>query len=58
MEFLSHHRIPFIAKDVRADPAALQEVLALGSRSTPTTVIDGEVIMGFDRERFSALLGL
>lgn len=58
MEFLSHHGIVFTAKDIREQPGAIEELLALGSRSTPTTVIDGEVIVGFDRRRLSKLLGL
>jgi glutaredoxin len=43
---------------VRADQEALEELLALGSRSTPTTVIDGEVIIGYDRHRISERLGI
>lgn len=58
MEFLSQRGIPFTAKNIRQDPGALEELIALGSRSTPTTVIDGETIIGFDRKRLSELLGL
>ena len=58
MEFLSQHGIQFTDKNVREDQTALEELLALGSRSTPTTVIDGEVIVGFDRKRISELLGI
>jgi glutaredoxin 3 len=50
--------VTFTEKNVRADPEALQELLALGSRSTPTTTIDDELIIGFDRARISVLLGL
>jgi len=45
-------------KDVRADPAALQELLKLGYRATPVTLIDGEAVVGFDREKLKRLLGL
>jgi glutaredoxin len=58
MEFLSQHGIAFTAKDIRQDPAAIEELIALGSRSTPTTLIDGEMVIGFDRKRLSELLGL
>ena len=58
MEFLSQHGIEFTGKNIREDQVALEELLALGSRSTPTTVIDGEVIVGFDRKRISDLLGI
>ena len=30
----------------------------MNSQSTPTTVIDGEVIIGFDKERISEMLEL
>jgi hypothetical protein len=30
--------------------------LALGARATPVTVIDGEVVMGFDRTKIDDLL--
>lgn len=58
MEFLSRHNIAFVDKDIRKDPQALQELIDLGSNATPTTVIDGEVIVGFDRRRISELLGI
>ena len=45
-------------KNIRADPAALQELLALGYRSTPVTLIDGEAVVGFDQQRIEQLLGL
>ncbi|HZR99157.1 MAG TPA: hypothetical protein VFE37_10645 [Chloroflexota bacterium] len=41
---------------MREDPAALQELLALGARATPVTVIDGEIVMGFDRTKIDELL--
>jgi len=36
----------------------MQEMVEINSQSTPTTVIDGEVIVGFARRKISALLGL
>ena len=45
-------------KNVREDPAALKELLALGYQSTPVTLIDGEAVKGFDREKIAKLLGL
>ncbi len=45
-------------KNVREDPAALKELLALGYQSTPVTLIDGEAIVGFDPEKIEKLLGL
>lgn len=48
----------FIAKDIRADQQALEELQKLGFRATPVTVIDGEVVVGFDRGKLERLLGI
>jgi protein-disulfide isomerase len=36
----------------------MQEMVDMNSQSTPTTVIDGEVIIGFDKEKISEMLEL
>lgn len=56
--FLQARNVPFDYKDVQADSAALEELLALDSRSTPTLVVDNEVMVGFDPDRLTLLLGL
>jgi glutaredoxin len=48
MEYLSRKQVPYVARDVRADPAALKELLEMGYASTPVIVVDGEGIVGFD----------
>ncbi len=58
MEFLSQQGVPFTAKDVSTDMEARQELIALGSRSTPTITVDGEVLIGFNPTKLTALLGL
>ena len=45
-------------KNIRTDLDAMQEMVEMNSQSTPTTVIDGEVIIGFDKEKISQKLGL
>jgi glutaredoxin len=40
--------VSFVEKDVRADPAALKELLEMGYSSTPIIVVDGQAIVGFD----------
>lgn len=47
----------YTEKDVDGDPAARQEMLDLGASATPVTVIDGEVVIGFDEESIDELLG-
>ena len=48
----------FVEKDIRTDLDAMQEMVEINSQSTPTTVIDGEVIIGFDKEKISEKLRL
>src|SRR5574337_603886 len=57
-EFLSQKGIAFIDKNIQEDRSALEELLRLGYRATPVTVIDDEVIVGFDRRKLMRLLGL
>ncbi len=40
------------------DEAARDELLNLGIRSTPALVVDGEVLVGFDKAKIDALLQL
>jgi glutaredoxin len=58
VEFLSQKGVPFVEKNVRADQAALKELIDLGYQSTPVTLIDGEAVVGFDQTKLSQLLGL
>lgn len=56
-EFLSHHSIPFREVDVSRDPAAAAEMVRLtGQRGVPVTVIDSQVVVGYDRQRLEELL--
>ena len=55
--FFNSREIPFEYKDVTADPKALQELISLNSQSTPTIVVDNEVMIGFDMDRLEQLLG-
>jgi hypothetical protein len=42
---------------VTADPKAVEDLIyKYQSRSTPTTVIDDEIILGFDPDRIDELL--
>jgi glutaredoxin len=48
---------PYTEKDVDRDAAARREMIDLGSNATPVTVIDGEVVIGYDEESIDELLG-
>jgi glutaredoxin len=48
-EFLSREGHAFDAKNIEEDDAAYDELMALGARAVPVTVVDGQVITGFDQ---------
>ncbi len=57
-EFLTKHNIPFQGRNVAEDPEAMDALMRLGVAATPVTVIDGEIVVGYDVKRLAALLGL
>ena len=48
----------FTEKNIAENDEFVRELIELGAQSTPTTVIDGEVIVGFDRTALKKKLGL
>ncbi len=54
--FLSQKGVDFVDRDITEDAQALAELGELGYMTSPVTVIDGEVVVGFDRERLEHLL--
>lgn len=56
-EYLSQKGVPFTVKDIGEDPQAIRELVeTYHSQSTPTVIIDGQVVIGFHRERIDKLL--
>ena len=55
-EFLSQKGIAFEERDVSRDPAAAQELRSTGQTGVPVTVIDGQMVVGFDRPRLEHIL--
>ena len=55
-EFLSQNKIEFTDRNIAADQAALDELEKIGYMTTPVTVIDGQVVVGFDRDKLQRLL--
>ncbi|MFN8061494.1 MAG: glutaredoxin family protein [Vicinamibacterales bacterium] len=55
-EFLSRTGVAFTAKNVDEDDSAYDELLALGFRTVPVTVIDGRALAGFDPAALAAAL--
>jgi len=55
-EFLSQNKIEFTDRNITADEQALAELEKLGYMTTPVTVIDGQIVVGFDRDKLQKLL--
>jgi glutaredoxin 3 len=56
-EFLSEKRVEFTERNIRRDPEARQYVIdLLGAEAVPLTIIDGQMVIGFDQARLEALL--
>jgi hypothetical protein len=55
-EFLSREGQTFDAKNIEEDDTAYDELMALGARSVPTTVVGDQIITGFDQARLRAAI--
>lgn len=58
-DYLTKNNVEFEAIDVSTDRALVKELVAkTGQMGVPVTEIDGEYIIGFDKEKLNAKLGL
>jgi glutaredoxin 3 len=55
-QFLSQNKVEYPERNIVADETALAELEKLSYTTTPVTVINGEVVVGFDRARLENLL--
>ena len=55
-EFFNESNIPFVEHNISVNKDAKAEIMKRGYRSVPLIVIDGEEILGFDKERIVTLL--
>ena len=56
MEFLEREKIPFVARNVSTDLGARAELIGMGSKTVPTTLVGGDMIVGFDLARLKSAL--
>lgn len=56
--WLSQQELEYVEKNIVEDSEALEELEKLEVYSTPATLIDGELIIGFNRKRIEELLDL
>lgn len=58
-DFLTKNNIPFENMDVGINPQAAQEMIdKSGQMGVPVLDIDGQIIVGFDKDAISKALGL
>jgi glutaredoxin 3 len=56
-DYLAQRDVPYREVDVAADPQAAAEMVNLsGQRGVPVVLIDGQVVVGFNRPRIDQLL--
>ncbi len=55
-EFLSQNKVEYSERNIVTDEMALADLEKLGYMTTPVTVIDGDVVVGFDRAKLENLL--
>jgi len=55
-EYLSHKQIQFDDRDITNDPSAILELQKLGFMTTPVTVVEDKVIVGFDEPKLDEAL--
>lgn len=58
-EFFKEHNIQYTEYDVSSDAAKQQEMIEKsGQRGVPVIFVDNEMVIGFDKEKLTELLGV
>jgi glutaredoxin 3 len=58
-KFLDEKGVTYTNHDVAADPEAKKEMIEKSSQmGVPVLIIDGNIVVGFDRQEIEAALGL
>lgn len=55
-EYLKEKGVEYTEKNVQTDKEARKELMAMGHMGVPVLVIDGEEIVGFDKDKIDNLL--
>lgn len=54
--YLTEKGVSYTEKNVQTDKEARKELMAMGHMGVPVLVVDGEEIVGFDKEKLDDLL--
>jgi len=55
-QYLSEKGVDYEEKNVQTDPNARKELMKKGYMGVPVIIVDGEEMVGFDKERLDDLL--
>lgn len=55
-EYFNENGIAFDERNVTKDVEAKKELMKMGYMSVPVIIIDGETIVGFDKQKIESLL--
>ena len=54
--YLTDKGVEFEEKNVQTDPEARKELMAMGHMGVPVLIINGEELVGFDKDKIDSLL--
>ena len=54
--YLSEKGVEYTEKNVQTDKEARKELMTMGHMGVPVVVVDGEEVVGFDKEKLDTLL--
>lgn len=57
VDFLTRENIPFEERNVTRQPQYVQELATLRAAGVPTSVVNGETVVGYQPQRILELIG-
>jgi glutaredoxin-like YruB-family protein len=55
-EYLEEKGVSYTEKNIQKDKAAKKELMSMGHMGVPVILIDGEEVVGFDKDKIDDLL--
>ncbi len=55
-EYLNERGVSYTEKNISTDVDARKELMKMGHMGVPVTIVDGEEVVGFNKERLDELL--
>lgn len=55
-EYLNEKGVEYVERNVQTDKEARKELMAMGHMGVPVLIINGEELVGFDKDKIDSLL--